>query len=234
MTQGRRYVSPKREAQAAATREAILEAFAEQLSQPDRSTLSPSEAAQRAGVSVRTVHLHFPNQDDQIVAIGEWFDRHFYPNGVQLASGPDDLARYFHDIHENAMKSPLTRALATAPSPVWQQIRQGRRAARLDAIRRAVAAIGAPKRATEDATAMLLSLSGADAAWPLHDSYGLPLQRIPDVIANTVQLIVDQLQAQAAQRPTARHSMARTPKPAAGTVACDARHDHDDEPKRGR
>ena len=97
-----------------------------------------------------------------------------------------------------------------------------------------MAAIGAPKRATEDATAMLLSLSGADAAWPLHDSYGLPIERIPDVIANTVQLIVDQLHAQAAQRPTARHSMARTPKPAAATVACDARHDHDDEPKRGR
>ena len=39
---------------------------------------------------------------------------------------------------------------------------------------------------------MLLSLSGADASWPLHD-HGLPLDRIPDVIAGTVQLIVDQL-----------------------------------------
>ena len=74
MTESRRYVSPKREAQAAATREAILQAFAEQLSQPDRTTLSPSEAAVRAGVSVRTVHLHFPNGDSQITAIGEWFD----------------------------------------------------------------------------------------------------------------------------------------------------------------
>ena len=44
---------------------------------------------------------------------------------------------------------------------------------------------------------MLLSLSGADASWPLHDLYGLPIDRIPDVIANTVQLIVDQLHAQA-------------------------------------
>ena len=45
---------------------------------------------------------------------------------------------------------------------------------------------------------MLLSLAGADASWPMHDRYGLPLERIPDVIANTVQLIVDQLQAKAA------------------------------------
>jgi hypothetical protein len=39
---------------------------------------------------------------------------------------------------------------------------------------------------------MLLSLSGADASLPLHD-HGLALDRIPDVIANTVELIVNQL-----------------------------------------
>jgi AcrR family transcriptional regulator len=199
VTQSRRYVSPKREAQAAATKDAILVAFAEQLSDPNRATLSPSEAALRAGVSVRTVHLYFPNTDSQIVALGEWFDRHFYPDGVQLAEGPDDLARYYRDIHANALKSPLAQALATAHSAVWKQVRQRRRAARLDAIRKAVAAIGAPKRETEDATAMLLSLAGADASWPMHDTFGLPIERIPDVIANTVQLIVGQLKSQAAK-----------------------------------
>jgi hypothetical protein len=63
-----------------------------------------------------------------------------------------------------------------------------------------VKAIGAPAPATQDATAMLLSLSGADAAWPMHDLYGLPLSRIPDVIANTVTLIVEQLRGRAASR----------------------------------
>lgn len=199
MTASRRYVSPKREAQAAATREAILQAFAEQLSGPDRTTLSPSEAARRAGVSVRTVHMHFPTADDQIIALGEWFDRHFYPQGVRVAEGPDDLARYFHDIHQSALGWPLTRALATAPSPVWRQVRQRRRAGRLDAIRRSVAAIGAPPRATQDATVTLLSMAGADFSWAMHD-YGLPLDRIPGTIARTVQLIVDDLQAAAARR----------------------------------
>jgi AcrR family transcriptional regulator len=205
VTESRRYVSPKRAAHAAATREAILEAFAEQLSEPNRNTLSPSDAARRAGVSVRTVHLHFPNGDSQISALGEWFDRHFYPAGVRLAEGPDDLARYFRDIHANALMTPLTRALATSPSTVWREVRQRRRAARLDAIRHAVADIGAPEQATAEATAMLLSLSGADASWPMHDTYGLPLDRVPDVIANTVQLIVDQLTSQArALDPAAR------------------------------
>jgi hypothetical protein len=43
---------------------------------------------------------------------------------------------------------------------------------------------------------MLLGLSGADASWPLHD-HGLPLDRVPDVIAQTVALIVADLRAKA-------------------------------------
>ena len=195
MTSVRSYVSPKRTAQAATTRTAILEAFAEQLSEPGRDKLSPSEAAIRAGVSLRTVHFHFPNEGTQIAALGEWFDRVLYPEGVVLVAGPDDLPRYFRDIHRMALKHPVSRALASDKG-VWREMRQLRRAKRLEAIRRAVKMIGAPPRATADATAMLLSLSGADASWPLHD-HGLPLERIPDVIANTVELIVSQLRSKA-------------------------------------
>ena len=191
MSKPRRYVSPKREAQAVATRQAILEAFAEQLSEPGRDKLSPSEAAARAGVSLRTVHFHFPNEASQVAALGEWFDKVLYPNGVVLVSGPDDLPRYFRDIHAMALKHPVSRALASDRG-VWREMRQLRRAKRLEAIRQAVKAIGAPPRATADATAMLLSLSGADASWPLHD-HGLPPERAPDVIANMVELIVNQL-----------------------------------------
>ena len=189
----RPYVSPKRDAQAQATRTAILEAFAEQLSRPGCDKLSPSDAARRAGVSLRTVHLHFPNEESQVAALGEWFDAVLYPDGVVLCAGPDDLVRYFRDIHRLALKHPISRALAS-DRDVWRAMRERRRAGRLEAIRQAVQAIGAPPRATAEATAMLLSLSGADASWPLHD-HGLDLDSIPDVIANTVQLIVGQLRA---------------------------------------
>ena len=211
MKQARRYVSPKRQASAAATRSAIVEAFAAQLSQPGRDTLSPSEAAARAGVSVRTVHLYFPNRDSQVLALGEWFDHHLYPDGVAVASDADDLSRYFREIHANALASPLSRALATSSSQVWQEVRQRRRRKRLDAIREAVKAVGAPPEATEDATAMLLRLSGADASWPLHDLYGLPLDRIPDVIANTVQLIVGQLRTQGVDQTGKKPKQSVTP-----------------------
>lgn len=193
MKLSRNYVSHKRKAQVATTRTAILEAFAKQLSEAGRDTLSPSEAAVHAGVSLRTVHVHFPNEGAQIAALGEWFDQVLYPNGVVLVEGPDDLPRYFREIHRMALKHPISRALASDKG-VWREMRQLRRAKRLEAIRKAVKLIGAPPRATANATGMLLSLSGADASWPLHD-HGLPIERIPDVIANTVDLIVRQLQA---------------------------------------
>ena len=192
MIQSRPYSSPKRQAQAAATRDAILEAFAEQLSEPDRDRLSPSEAAARAGISLRTVHTHFPNHQSQIAGLAAYFDTRLYPSGVVLAAGPEDLPRYFRDIHAMALTNRLSMVLANK-SRILGEVRQQRRAERVEAIRRAVAMIGAPSRETEDATAMLLSLSGADASWPMHDLYGLPLERIPDVIAGTVSLIVEQL-----------------------------------------
>jgi AcrR family transcriptional regulator len=212
VTEARPYNSPKREARAAATRDAILEAFFEQISEPGHDALSPSEAAKRAGVSVRTVHLYYPNHDSQVLALGEWFDRHLYPNGVPVASGPDDLSRYFREIHAKALINPISRVLATSSSQVWQEVRQRRRTKRLDAIRQAVKAIGAPTEATEDATAMLLRLAGADASWPLHDVYGLPLDRLPDVMANTVELIVGQLKAQAADQ-VGKNAKRSPPKP---------------------
>jgi hypothetical protein len=142
------------------------------------------------------VHVHFPNEESQIVAIGEWFDRTYSLSDIALVSGPDDLARYYREIHTAGLQHPATRALAASRAGVWGEVRQRRRKKRLDAIRAAVKAVGAPKRATEDATAMLLALSGADASWALAD-HGLPHERIPDVIVDTVNLIVGQLKAAA-------------------------------------
>ena len=191
----RPYVSPKRDEKAQATRATILAAFAEQLSEGN-DRLSPSAAAARAGVSLRTVHVHFPNEESQVAALAEWLDQLLYPDGVVLCAGPDDLVRYFRDIHRQALKHPITRSLAFGRG-AWRTVRDRRRVERLATIRLAVEAIGAPAQPTQQAAAMLLSLSGADASFRLHD-HGLPLEQAPDVIADMVTLIVSQLRAQVA------------------------------------
>ena len=197
MNETRRYFSPKRQANAAATLSAISDAFVEQLSEHGRDKSSPSQAASRAGVSVRTVHLYFPELDSQVLALGEWFDHHLYPNGVAVALDADDLPRYFREDPRQRIGQPtepgtcdeqepgLAGGLPTTPKEATRRDPRGGESSR------------APPEATEDATAMLLRLSGADASWPLHDLYGLPLDRIPDVIANIVELIVGQLRTQA-------------------------------------
>lgn len=191
----RAYVSPKREEKAKATRVAILSAFAEQLADGN-DRLSPSAAAARAGVSLRTVHFHFPNEESQVVALAEWLDHLIYPDGVVLCAGSDDLVRYFRDVHRQALQHPITRSLAFGRG-AWRTVRDRRRVERLAAIRRAVEAIGAPAEATNQAAAMLLSLSGADSSYRLQDN-GLPLEQAPDVIADMVSLIVSNLRAQGA------------------------------------
>lgn len=158
-------------------------------------TSSPSEAAEHAGVSLRTVHFHFPNEEAQIPALGEWFDAKIRLSAVPLAADADDLPRYYREIHRMGLKHPITRVLSSGGG-VWREMRVTRRAARLDAIRRAIKAIGAPPRATAEATAMLLSLSGADASWRLYD-HGLAPERIPDAIAHTVEIIVRDLRERA-------------------------------------
>ncbi|MGD9530894.1 MAG: helix-turn-helix domain-containing protein, partial [Pseudonocardia sp.] len=58
----RTYDSPVRRERAAATRRAILEAFAEQFGRPGTTDVAIPEAAERAGVSARTVYHHFPDR----------------------------------------------------------------------------------------------------------------------------------------------------------------------------
>jgi hypothetical protein len=93
------------------------------------------------------------------------------------------------------LKHPITRALVFDRG-VWKEMRVTRPTVRLDAIRRAVKAIGAPPRSTVEATATLLSLSDADASWRMYD-HGLAVERIPDAIAHTVELIVQDLRKRA-------------------------------------
>jgi hypothetical protein len=47
---------------------------------------------------------------------------------------------------------------------------------------------------------MLLVLAGADVCWPLHEQYGLLIERIPARIASTAQPTVDDLKARTTER----------------------------------
>lgn len=193
MSTTRRYVSPKREARAAATRQAILEAFRDQLLEGGRDTLSPTDAAARSGCSVRTVHGHFPTRESRVEALAEWLEEDLYPEPLPLPTSVDDLPDHYRTIHRAALASPLTPTLVGQTGSEWREVRSRRRAERLDAIRRVVASIGAPDDAATDATAVLLTLAGGEVTMIMRDQLGLDERRIPDAVAHTVELIIADL-----------------------------------------
>lgn len=198
MSPTRRYVSPKREAKAAATRRAILEAFRDQLMEPGRDSLSPTDAAAAVGCSVRTVHGHFPTGESRIEALAALLEEELYAERLVLPTSADDLPEHYRTVHRAALDSPFTEALVSR-SGEWRQVRSRRRGDRLEAVRQVVAAIGAPAERTEEATAVLLSLAGGEVTLLLRDQAGLAADRIPDALAHTVELIVADLRRAAAE-----------------------------------
>ena len=193
MSSARTYVSPKRAAQAEATRQAILEAFRDQLTEPGRDDLSPTDAAAAAGCSVRTVHGHFPTKESRVVALAELLEAELYAQPLRLPETADDLPDHYRRIHRSALGSDLAAALVRSGGSEWQEVRSQRRADRLAAVRRVIEEVGAPETDTRRMAGVLLALSGAEVALTMRDEYGMDPGEIPDAIASAVETLVDDL-----------------------------------------
>ena len=70
----RTYSSPLRAEQAEHTRQRIVQAAVDLLSEGDAGDLSMPEVAARAGVSVRTVYRSFATKDDLLDGVIEWIN----------------------------------------------------------------------------------------------------------------------------------------------------------------
>jgi AcrR family transcriptional regulator len=70
----RSYSSPLRAEQAEATRERIVQAAVDLLSEGDAGDLSMADVAARAGVSVRTVYRSYATKDDLLDGVIDWIN----------------------------------------------------------------------------------------------------------------------------------------------------------------
>ncbi len=106
----RTYRSPLRQQQAAATRELILKALAEQLASDGLQDFVLADAAKRAGVSARTIYRYFPNREALLEAVAEWVDRQFsdLPRPTSL---PDVLRLVREGFPAYDRQADLVRAL---------------------------------------------------------------------------------------------------------------------------
>lgn len=166
----RAYSSALRAEQAEESRDRILAALAEQLAS-GAADFSLAEVAKRAGVSLRTIHHHFPGEDARIAALAKWIDDQIGYSGDAPASF-DDIGAYARRMcelyyrHEPLLRAQLAMGVAS-------RVRRQRRREREAQMRRVVASTVPDAEIAGLVAAMLSTLISADIGCALKDRYGV-------------------------------------------------------------
>ena len=181
----RSYESPLRAEQRDATRNRVLEAAVEQLAGDGVEELTIPLVARRAGVSVRTVYVHFPTKDALFEAIAERLDEKV--GVITYPPRADDLPAFAMSVFAgfDADEKLYTVALRSKAGREVAASRRGKRIAELEralaqdlagldqvARRRALAAVYVMQnigswRAMKDYFGLSGSEAGEAAAWAI-------------------------------------------------------------------
>ncbi len=215
---------PLRERQAAAAREAILEAFLDSLEDEPPHEISMEALAERAGTSRRTLFRYFPTRANLLAAAADWIYDHRLHVPIEI-DGAGNLVESFTQASAEAARLPaLARALLNTPT--GQTIRSGRRARRAAAIGDAVAEIttNLPPEQAAQATAIITHLCSARAWITIQDESGLDSASARAAVAWALATLIGELRlANDASRPSPSTRAKPPPQPAQASV-----EDHDD------
>lgn len=185
----RRYQSELRAEAKARTRRAIVDAMVAALAD-GRDELVLAEVAARAGVTVRTVQLHFPDVESRMAAVADAIEER-----VGRPPVPEDVASllaYARRTYAIAAEDPGTMR-ASAGAGVAAQIRRRRKAGRQKGIERVVADLTADPEARRMVTALFRHLISAQCGLALDDEHALDPRRAGAVITWAMQLACDAL-----------------------------------------
>jgi len=181
-----------REDQRALTRQKVLAAVLELVSEGSLDDLSVPAVAQRSGVSVATIYRYFPTRDDLLTAAAAEPSRQAWGRRHAGRDGDDDLTEFqramWHDFADNL---PLLRHQVASAAG------RAMRTTRLDSSRRSLA--GYIKRQGVDAAtptgerliSLLLLINGSLALLELHDRQGLGVNEAIDRSRWATQALID-------------------------------------------
>lgn len=188
----RRYRSPRRAEAAAATRDAILAAFAAQLAAAGTPELDLPAAAASAGVGLRTVYHHFPEQRDRLVGVADWAERQL--GDLPPIAGVDDLEPHVRRTYARVADHPdAARALRVAAAADLPRARRLR--ARHLEIAALVTGIGAPPGPTTRATAVISLLASPETCVTLQEVFELDAADAAEAAAHSVTALVEDLRS---------------------------------------
>src|SRR5580658_543993 len=128
---------PRRKRDPQSTREAILEAARQQLSQDGKEGVSVAQVAQRAGVNRGTAYQHFQTREQLIEATAAWASERLYRTvfgdpviARDQAVGTVDIEAVLEHLADFAMENPeigrvwlfeLLTSRRPADDPFWQK-----------------------------------------------------------------------------------------------------------------
>lgn len=189
LVESRTYTSELRDAQAAATRERILDAVVEVLAE-GVDTLSIPAVAERAGVSIGTVYRHFGDKSGLLKALiphagkGSGIDVESIPHTLEEV---DDVVRKVYHHFENT--DDLVRAAFA--SRIGREARIQGSAERLDVMRTMVRQIDPllPANQSDHLAKLLLILTTSDVYLQWKDRLGLDSDEAADEVMWAIRTI---------------------------------------------
>jgi AcrR family transcriptional regulator len=156
------------------TRRALLDALVAQMVTDGRQDFSLQEAADRAGVSLRTLYRHFPNRDAVLAAMADWAVEQLgtLPYPQSPAEIPALVRQAFPRFEANA--ELVAAMLLSQPG---KALRANTRARRVEAIAKAIepALAGLPDEVASGRRALIQFLVNAEVWQALREQFGRQL-----------------------------------------------------------
>jgi AcrR family transcriptional regulator len=188
--ESRRYSSPLRAEQADQTKERIVQAAVDLLSEGDAGDLSMADVAERAGVSVRTVYRSFTSKEDLLDGVIVWVNDH-----IQRVASPRPETRESYETTTAGAADaifqiePLYRALFATPAGRASHQRQGRAELILQAY--AAEMEGLDDGAARRLGAALHLMASSNGALFMKDYWNLPAEDIGRVMQWAIRVLAD-------------------------------------------
>ncbi|HEY9736959.1 MAG TPA: helix-turn-helix domain-containing protein [Trichocoleus sp.] len=193
----RPYRSTLRQQQAAATRELILRALAEQMASAGED-FSIADAAERAGVSPRTIYRYFPNREAIIEALGDWVDQQigdlFFPRT------PEEVAMLAEEAFPR-FEQQATLIQALLSSQLGQSVRSRLRVRRRQSITEALQPLteGLSSEEAKATCAVIQHLITAETWKHLRDEFGIAGETAGRAVSQAIRTLIADLEQRQAK-----------------------------------
>jgi AcrR family transcriptional regulator len=171
-------VEPLREGHKRATRERIVRAVAELVTEEHPASVSVPAVARRAGVGVATVYRYFPTKEVLLDAASLIGNEETRVEHGDMPGSFDDLTGLLPAAWRELVDQHLPLVRNQLASPLGRQLRERRWQTKQAAMRAAVTAEGMEPDSPEAArlVAVLDVLTSSTALLELHDKAGIPVE----------------------------------------------------------